>query len=142
LADGEGLTFQPKNNNMSTRANIVIKAHGEELWFYRHWDGYPEGTMPSLRTFMEWLRDGRIRTSLGQSAGWLVIIGNTLYNSGSEPKEDKFSGWKVGAYEPTTGQHGDIEFLYTINLGEKSLTCHEVDGFGDSAKVGKLIETA
>ena len=33
--------------------------------------------------------------------------------------------WKVGAFEPTTGQHGDIEYLYTIDLIAEVITCSE-----------------
>lgn len=133
---------------MSTRANIVIKAGRDRLWFYRHSDGYPEGTLPTLQKFMEWLRAGRIRNNVSQAAGWLVLLGtqeylpgkisldkfSTSYNTESYrvPKdqgEDDFSpgeprsttGWKVGAYEPTTGIHGDIEYLYTIDLAAKTL---------------------
>lgn len=30
--------------------------------------------------------------------------------------------WKVGAIEPTTGIHGDIDYLYTIDLITKEIT--------------------
>lgn len=113
---------------MSTRANILIKAGEESLWFYRHSDGYPEGTMPTLSKFMEWLKAGRIRDNLGQAAGWLIVLGHLEYRDGStdspqfEPgSPNSGMGWKVGAYEPTTGQHGDIEWLYTIDLVKKTL---------------------
>lgn len=43
---------------MSTRANVVIKDQYSSLWFYRHTDGYPEGTLPTLEKFMEKLEDG------------------------------------------------------------------------------------
>jgi hypothetical protein len=113
---------------MSTGANVIIKdGYGEELWFYRHSDGYPQGTLPSLNKFMDWLRAGRIRNNASQAAGWLIIIGNQEYNRGLEPgTENSMSGWKVGAYEPTAGQHGDIEYLYTIDLAAKTLTHVEV----------------
>jgi len=120
---------------MSTRANIVIKEGESELWFYRHSDGYPEGTMPTLNIFLEWVRSGKIRDNVTQSAGWLVLIGAMEYatvpdyetetplkanpewkrgliNSISAP-----NGWKASAYEPTEARHchWDIEYLYTIN---------------------------
>ena len=121
---------------MSTRANIVIKDENDSLWFYRHSDGYPEGTLPTLKKFMRWLQEGRIRNNVTQAAGWLVVIGNEEYRGKSYnahySDDDKkivgvdvqhepghagsMSGWKVGAYEPTIGQHGDIDFLYTLDL--------------------------
>jgi hypothetical protein len=64
-----------------------------------------------------------------QSAGWLVIHGNKEYSDKSH------NGWKVGAYEPTTGIHGDIDYLYEIDLENKTLSCWE--HFGSSK--GKLV---
>lgn len=107
---------------MSTRANIVIKDSSDQLIFYRHSDGYPEGTLPALTKFMDWLKAGAIRDNVMQAAGWLVVIGNVEYEAGSEPKENDSMGWKVGAFEPTTEIHGDIEWLYTIDLEAKTLT--------------------
>jgi hypothetical protein len=82
---------------MSTRANILIKDECDELWFYRHSDGYPTGCLPTLAKFMSWVKDRKIRSNVGQSAGWLIVIGKEEYES-----EGLNSDWKVGAYEPTT----------------------------------------
>lgn len=119
---------------MSTRANIIIKnsKYNEKLWFYRHSDGYPEGAMPTLQKFMAWLRDGKIRDNVVQSAGWLILIGAEEYgyewdNTKKVTKQSitTLKDWKCGAYEPTTGRHGDIEFLYVIDLDTKELTCYD-----------------
>jgi len=109
---------------MSTRAQIIIKDSDSELWFYRHSDGYPEGTMPTLNKFLEWVKSGRIRDNVEQSAGWLIIIGANEYgNKNYEPGNDRFMGWKVGAYEPSIPEkHDDIEYLYTIDLVKKEIT--------------------
>ena len=106
---------------MSTRANIIIKDRHSKLWFYRHSDGYPEGTMPTLEKFLQYVKDGKIRNNVGQAAGWLIIIGHDEYGS-QTPDEN----WEVGAYEPTTGQHGDIEYLYTIDLQALTIEVLEV----------------
>lgn len=99
---------------MSTRANIVVKDGHDEIWFYRHSDGYPEGTLPTLEKFMKRVASGEYRDNASQSAGWLIIIGNEEYK--------KYAyDWKVGAYEPTTKQHGDIEWLYTLDLKNKCI---------------------
>jgi len=146
---------------MSTRANIIIKEKGsytdnngkqknysEKLYFYRHSDGYPEGTMPLLVTFINAMREGKIRNNVGQSAGWLIMLGAVEYNSipkfELEPhavgrraygdvtttkfSEEDFSGWKVGAIEPTTGIHGDIEYKYVIDVKTMDITCYERRG--------------
>lgn len=116
---------------MSTRANVVLTESwsykntkgkvvnkSNKLYFYRHSDGYPEGTLPTLEIFMDWLNRGLIRNNVSQSAGWLIVIGNTEYKSGTNPEA---KGWKVGAYEPTTGIHGDVEYVYVIDVLNKTL---------------------
>lgn len=130
---------------MSTRANIIIRDGGDKLFFYRHSDGYPDGTLPTLKQFTGLIASGKIRNNLQQSAGWLVLIGAIEYktlspepwkskvekeqpydsdyevNLGDEPKD-----WKVGAYEPTTSLHGDIEFMYEIDLVGREITVKKV----------------
>ena len=134
---------------MSTRANIQIiesyswqdqdskkmKINTNSLWFYRHSDGYPDGTLPTLKKFCKWIKDGKIRSNLSQAAGWLIIIGADEYSehrnfdTGKDYKTNplipdpkrKYNQWKVGAYEPTTEMYGEIEFLYVITLHDKRL---------------------
>ena len=121
---------------MSTRANVILKEGDERLYFYRHSDGYPEGTQPSLKLLIKWMKSGKVRNNLSQGSGWLIAIGIMEYNalpdfeviddygvldSIQDPK-----GWKVGAYEPTTGIHGDIEYLYTIDLDKLSIKTEAV----------------
>jgi hypothetical protein len=113
---------------MSTRANILIKDSSDFLFFYRHSDGYPECTGESLREFVKGYAE-KYRSNVMQSAGWLVIHGNKEYS------DNQHNGWKVGAYEPTTGSHGDIDYLYEIDLENKTLSCWE--HFGSSK--GKLV---
>ena len=108
---------------MSTRCNVVIKdSYGDELIFYRHSDGYPEGVKESLNTFLNMVKQGLIRDNAVQSAGHLILIGHEEYNK----FKNGSMGWKVGAYEPTTRIHDDIEFLYTIDLEKKTITTKAV----------------
>ena len=101
---------------MSTRANIIIKDDISKLIFYRHSDGYPVGALPTLKKFMCLLNDGKIRNNTTQAAGWLIIIGALEYSEMGD-----INNWKVGAYEPTANLHGDISYLYTIDLKNKTL---------------------
>lgn len=120
---------------MSTRCNVLIKDKYDEQWFYRHSDGYPSVTAESLKTFVGWVNEGRIRNNVCQGSGWLIILGNVEYSDMDdeskergfmpEPGKGSYSGWKVGAYEITTGQHGDIAHMYTIDLDAKVV---DVDG--------------
>jgi hypothetical protein len=128
---------------MSTRAQIIIRDKNQSLWFYRHSDGYPDGTLPTLEKFMRLVKDGRIRNNVEQSAGWLVILGSVEYQTVSKksfPESGKDytkrndeniadalrdfcpTDWKVGAYEPCAcrAEHGDIEYLYDLDI--ESLT--------------------
>lgn len=117
---------------MSTRANIkileIVDYGGKDgeskevLWFYRHCDGYPEGTLPTLKKFMRWVIERKIRDNISQAAGWLVLIGADEYGKGFTPSD----GWKCGAYEPMTEQHGDIEFLYTLDITNKLIIVEDM----------------
>ncbi len=124
---------------MSTRSNIVIVDGYDTLWFYRHSDGYPSVTGESLKTFLRWVLDGKIRDNANQAAGWLVLLGASEYNERYDadshkhvPKDDLLSprspadgfSWKCGAYEPTGGCHGYIEFAYVVDLQAKEIRCY------------------
>ena len=110
---------------MGTRCNIKVTDGYDTLWYYRHSDGYPECVLPSLEPLMDALRAGHVRDNVGQFSGWLVVIGNKEYNRTRALPETSV-GWKCGAYEPTTNQHGDIDYLYHIDLEAKELTYERV----------------
>lgn len=117
---------------MSTRAQIIIRdIYGDELWFYRHSDGYKDGVKPTLDQFCQWVNEGKIRDNASQASGWLVILGHKEYDTVFSPKmhkknlkdmlqpysKDTSMGWKVGAYEPCCPQlHMDTACLYLITL--------------------------
>ena len=110
---------------MITRANIIIKDEDDHLFFYKHSDGYPEGTMPTLVNFINRVKEGEIRNNVCQAAGWLIVIGHEDYK---EFQPDCGVGaWRVGDYEPTTGIHGDIEYLYIIDLQKEKIVIIEDD---------------
>ena len=107
---------------MSTRANIIITDGDDQLIFYRHSDGYPDGVKETLDEFISMVKDNVIRDNTQQAAGWLIAIGMKEYSQSIDiclSGRDKFAGWKVGAYEPTTCIHGDIEHAYLIDLARK-----------------------
>jgi len=120
---------------MSTRANIIIEdKYGARLYFYRHSDGYPEGTLPTLTKFLNLVKDGTIRNNTSQAAGWLIFIGAVEYREynptifdAKDPGEINPKDWKVGSYEPTIGLHGDIDYLYIVDLATKEITTHHSD---------------
>lgn len=126
---------------MSTRANIIVKDKYDTLWFYRS-DGYPEGAMPILEKFMKAVKNSTIRDNAQQSAGWLILLGADEYGVKADFTRKPFSGdeerrtsWKVGAIEPTTRQHGDIEYLYTLDLEAKTITIKGIHGDEDNKTI-------
>lgn len=124
---------------MSTRANIKVKDKNDAQLFYRHSDGYPEGALPTLKKFMRWVDKGKIRDNVEQASGWLIAIGSDEYDKYLEPDEgDDFMGWKVGAYEPATCIHGDIEYLYELNLNKLSIEVFKTDFEGNRTKKDTL----
>lgn len=82
--------------------------------------------MPTLNKFLDLVKSGKIRNNLSQSAGWLILIGAEEYGTDINNLDKKGLAWKVGAYEPTTAQHGDIDYLYTIDLQEKTIKTESV----------------
>lgn len=119
---------------MGTRCNVIIKDEDSELIFYRHSDGYPECTGENLKEFVQLYTKGLLRNNVMQSAGWLIIHGHFDEDykpkTSGQPDSDGFSGWKVGAYEPTSSLHGDVEYIYIIDLTEMTLTCRVPKGMG------------
>lgn len=110
---------------MSTRANIILKDGIEELIFYKHCDGYPDGTLPLLQKFLDWVKTGKIRDNIVQASGWLILLGADT----KTVPQDGFDGGKCGDIEPTTHIHGDIEYLYVVDLIEKVIHTNGYNGY-------------
>ena len=118
---------------MATRCNIILTdAEGDEMWFYRHQGGDPETIMPDLKRFLSWVKNYHIRDDVSQAGGWLIVLGLPPLDgltgglTPEIPRNDPICPWKVGHYEPTTKQHDDINWLYTIDLAAKTITKEEV----------------
>lgn len=118
---------------MSTRANIIIQDSVTKLYFYRHSDGYPEVTGKSLKSFIKKYTQNKFRLDAMQSAGWLILKGYKEYLD----QKNEHMKWKVGAYEPTTEIHGDIEYLYIIDLDKRELKM--ISGKNENAKPFKTV---
>jgi hypothetical protein len=128
---------------MSTRANIEIKDSHESALFYRHSDGNPEETLPTLKLFMQYVADGEIRNNVAQAAGWLILIGAEerqkaySYCKKTDKIETKIKtkkqslrpllDWRCGAYEPAQDMSSDIEYLYILDLTKLTISVLEVE---------------
>jgi hypothetical protein len=49
--------------------------------------------------------------------------------------------WKVGAYEPTTAIHGDIEHLYVLDLSAKEIREIKIPNMDEDWSKMKTIKT-
>ena len=92
---------------MSTRANIVLQEKGYTLWLYHHCDGYPSYLGRKLMQIME---------NHKKDYSDIFDIANEMIKD----KEDN-------GFEITNGQHGDIEYLYLIDIQDKEITCFRPD---------------
>lgn len=107
---------------MSTRCQI--KVEGEEVLFYKHSDGYPDGVLPTLTDIVAKFKAAR---GFFDGAYLLARIGQRFMNDSQANytavhKEWAERGMKVSTqndfdvtgYGYDTEIHGDIEYLYTV----------------------------
>jgi len=98
---------------MSTRCALVVREsnvwepgrpYEEVLRLYRHCDGYPEGMGNDLKRICKSYFDESRRTSWSQ---WLVS------------ELAKICSYEI---EPKSTVHGDLEYLYRIDVEERKIT--------------------
>lgn len=89
---------------MATRCNIIVKGKScdknVKAIIYRHWDGYPSCTGVELQDLLN-----------KQSADYINF---DLFVNGLIIHESK-------SYEYSSSIHGDIEYLYTIDLTKRKI---------------------
>ena len=137
MPKGANIILSETHSYNSKNGRNITKT--KQLFFYRQSDGNPEGVMPVLKVFIKWIKEGKLRNNLGQCGVWLIVLGAIEYNVipkflyfkeklGSD-ELNKIPLPKVGkggSFEPTNGIHGDIEFLYEIDINEAKLTVKKV----------------
>tara|TARA_Y100000385_G_C13009257_1_gene600898 strand:- start:584 stop:976 length:393 start_codon:yes stop_codon:yes gene_type:complete len=89
---------------MSTRANILIKCGENQIWLYRHFDGYLSETGYNLASIL---------ANSKSFNGFLYELLNQKYEPNIHRQSQK-------VYEFTSGMHGDIEYLYTLEFSNKT----------------------
>jgi hypothetical protein len=137
MPKGANIILSESHSYNSKNGRNITKT--KQLFFYRQSDGNPERVLPVLRVYMKWIREGKLRNNLGKCAGWLTILGAIEYNN--IPKYLYFKeklgyvelntilmprNWRCGGFEPATGIHGDIEYLYEIDINNLELTVKKV----------------
>lgn len=107
---------------MSTRCNVIIRQQGVQVVLYHHHDGYPEGVgMDLIERFGKNFRDEKAHVlSLSYAVNALIKDQNDEYE------------WCLRL-------HGDIEYLYTVDLERKTIVCEAVDNW-DEFKITDTID--
>ena len=124
---------------MSTRANIIIRDQNTTLYFYRHSDGYPSSTGEDLKEFCKGYAKN-FRANAPQSAGFLILHGAGPSQDGINDRCNKLYDWKCGDYEPTDSIHGDVEYVYVIDLETMTLETREPKASFFSAKKSPTLK--
>jgi hypothetical protein len=97
---------------MATRSNLRVIGKETKVWIYRHWDGSPAGNGADLAK------------ALKKSAKWKGAredqFLNTILALRSEQQSYETEPRRI--YEVTTGEHGDIEWLYILKFTAKRVT--------------------
>lgn len=96
---------------MSTRCNVIIKNDKDFIQLYHHYDGYPAGVGRMLQKCIHDMISMDILLDTHPVVEYLCS-----QNGGSE--------WEL---DTTQYLHGDIEFLYIVDLYEKSVKCFSIN---------------
>lgn len=107
---------------MSTRTNIVIKRGNELVQLYHHADGYPSGVGKDLQDGFALMKseingNDMLCALKSPMVFWLCLKNFIRY---SNTYEDDGRSLQL---------HGDIEYVYVIDLCDKSITCYEYDSW-------------
>lgn len=104
---------------MSTRAQVMVK--GSPILVYKHCDGYPDGVLPFLTEFIARFVKNRGNDPayfLAQLLRHNAISGEAEAKVGDWSKDkpqywpsNTFTGWGLDCVV-----HGDIEYLYVVDL--------------------------
>lgn len=114
---------------MSTRANIFVDYKGKREQFYHHMDGYPEGVGKELLA--------KLRAALLDAADDIDDKGPEFFGMVYKYFRERLC--RSAEYEPEEiGLHGDIEYLYFVNLDEMTVGFTEVKPFCPVKALRKL----
>jgi len=127
---------------MSTRAQIKVK--GSEVMIYKHSDGYPSETLPTLIGTMQTFIKERGNEPDYALAQIMRAFARRDEKRRQEKlaKDDVFSKYyekqQMTGWGLDTVRHGDIEFLYTVDLS-KGVVIVET-GYGEDMGQEKIIK--
>lgn len=101
---------------MSTNANIIFKHKDDTFETYKHWDGYPETTVPLLQNFLDWMPDSRHAQTDYVVASWFYWVKARKHDFEEEPGTNSDLVLSYGA-DPRGGQERAwIEHTYIVDM--------------------------
>lgn len=103
---------------MSTRANVIVENEHLSIYLYQHCDGYPKYLGGIIAEFLRSEEAQEYKGELMNLAGALM-----LYSAKKAPRP----GYMPSILVPTSGIHGDIQYLYTINSETLEMTTEGED---------------
>lgn len=115
---------------MSTRAQIKIK--GYPVLIYKHSDGYPDGVLPIIEPYMKKFLDNRgidKEYAIARLMMRFGVVDKEHHEEMHRHDPDTFDNESFIGYGLSTELHGDIEFLYIIDLENQKINI--VDRFGE-----------
>ena len=115
---------------MATRCNVIVEDNsGYRIFMYRHNDGYPESVLPALAPILSALRI-HIADKDDNMMRYLSPFAQSRLESIADLKKSvAYVAAKIEDIEPfefTTDIHGDIEWLYTLNVDTAELNYEQV----------------
>ena len=122
---------------MATRSIIQFTNDGDTIAVYKHWDGYPESTVPLIQEFCKWNggRNGDLSYTVANFCYWFKSNRDNPSLDGDNDNHHTGLGvLSTGDVNPNIGE----EFVYTVDLG-KSQSIKE--NFGTKGEVGDFKGT-
>ncbi len=104
---------------MSTRAHLIIRNGDKKVYVYHHCDGYPAGVGEDVRQFIN--ENGKDIFSPAEFA----IDLNT---------------WSCDYEVENIGLHGDEDYVYDIDLKNKTYTCYNTHKNNNGVKWCDITE--
>jgi len=95
---------------MSTRCQIKLKNSEDNIYIYKHCDGYPEGVIPYLKIIVDKFMANRGYDECYMLAQIVRYFAVEEHKQGYSPQLGHFTGWGLDCCE-----HDDIEYLYEID---------------------------
>lgn len=133
---------------MSTRSQIKVK--GSEIMIYKHSDGYPSEVMPTLKEVMtQFIQERGNEPDYALAQIMRAFARHDEERKGEKLKQAKrnnddfwidiYSKVSMTGWGLDTVIHGDIEYLYEVDLEKGRIIINNSGGFGDDLSEQEIV---